>query len=335
MFAALNSFQVGGKPMLVSDVFSTSLYTGNGSTQTITNGIDLSTKGGMVWSKWRSGSAGDLNHHLVDTARGVSRPLYSHSTAPQQDFTSQNDSVNQFNSNGFGVGPFRINNNTIPYVSWTFRKQPLFFDVLTYTGNGTTQNIAHSLGSVPGCIIVKRTDATADWQVYHRSLANTQFLLLNQADGVATGTYWNNTTPTSSVFSVGTDSAVNASGGAYVAYIFAHDAGGFGAGADNAISCGSYAGSSSDININLGYQVQWVMVKNTTTSGNWQILDAVRGMPSTGSVPTLAPNTSNAENGLAAPIIVPTATGMTITGSAGAAINSAGNNYIYVAIKAS
>ena len=330
MFAALNSFQVGGKPTLVSDVFSTSLYTGNGSTQTITNGIDLSNKGGLVWIKGRSLAS---DHRLADTITGAQKELVSNQTTAQ--VTAVNG-ITAFSSTGFSIGSASgYNNNTETFVSWTFRKQPLFFDVVTYTGNGTTQNIAHSLGSVPGCIIVKRTDATADWQVYHRSLANTQFLLLNQADGVATGTYWNNTTPTSSVFSVGTDSAVNASGGAYVAYIFAHDAGGFGAGADNAISCGSYAGSSSDININLGYQVQWVMVKNTTTSGNWQILDAVRGMPSTGSVPTLAPNTSNAENGLAAPIIVPTATGMTITGSAGAAINSAGNNYIYVAIKVS
>lgn len=331
MFAALNSFQVGGKIALVSDVFSTSLYTGTQATQIITNGIDLSTKGGLVWLKWRSGTNA-FGHALYDTVRGSTQQLVSNSAIAQ----TTHNRISSFNNNGFTLtNDTETNYLNDNYVSWTFRKQPLFFDVLTYTGNGTTQNIAHSLGSVPGCIIVKRTDGNADWQVYHRSLANTQFLLLNQADGVATGTYWNTTTPTSSVFSVGSDSAVNASGGAYVAYIFAHDAGGFGTGADNAISCGSYAGSSSDININLGYQVQWVMVKNTTTSGNWQILDVVRGMPSTGSVPTLAPNLSNAENGLSAPIIVPTATGMTITGGVGTAINLAGNNYIYIAIKAS
>jgi hypothetical protein len=333
MFAALNSFQVGGNLTLVSEVFSTTTYAGNGSTQTITNNIDVSTKGGLIWAKARSGTFATADHLLQDSARGFgdSTGLASSTTSAQFSYSGLIQSVS---TTGFTTGSNPYSNaSSTNYVAWTFREQPKFFDIVTYTGNGSTQNIAHSLGSVPGCIIVKRTDGTADWQVYHRSLANTQFLLLNQADGVATGTYWNSTTPTNSVFSVGTDSSVNASGGAYVAYIFAHDAGGFVGG--NAISCDSYAGSSSDININLGYQVQWVMVKNTTTSGNWQILDAVRGMPSTGSALTLAPNLSNAESSLTAPIIVPTATGMTITGGIGAAINSAGNNYIYVAIKAS
>jgi hypothetical protein len=325
MFAALNSFQVGGKPMLVSDVFSTTLYTGNGASQSITNGINLSANDGLVWLKNRQSANG---HWLSDTARGINKYLQSQNTDAEGSLAN---SFTAFNTNGFSIGSNGPNNPSESYVSWTFREQPLFFDVVTYTGNGTTQNIAHSLGSVPGCIIVKRTDGNADWQVYHRSLANTQFLLLNQADGVATGTYWNNTTPTSSVFSVGTDSSVNASGSPYVAYLFAHDAGGFGSGADNAISCGSYSGASGTVNVNIGYEPQFILKKKVSGSGNWIICDKTRGMPSGSTAKVLCANTSSAETSAfdADGYIYATSTGFSDDNS------TSGQTYIYVAIKAS
>jgi len=333
MFAALNSFQVGGKPTLVSDVFSTSLYTGTQATQTITNGIDLSTKGGLVWLKWRSGTNA-FGHALYDTVRGSTKQLVSNSLAAQ---TTENR-VSSFNNNGFTLtNDTETNYLNDNYVSWTFRKQPLFFDIVTWTGNGTTQTINHNLGSVPGCIMVKQyASNSTQWAVFHRSNGSNGALCLNDTSAFSPGDFWFNAIdPTSTTFTVGGSGETNQSGQSFIAYIFAHNAGGFGTGADNAISCGSYAGSSSNVDINLGYQVQWVLVKNTTASANWQILDAVRGMPSTGSVPTLRPNTSDPEVGLGAPVIVPTATGMTITGGVGTAINLAGNNYIYIAIKAS
>jgi hypothetical protein len=324
MFAALNSFQVGGKPTLVSEVFSTSLYTGNGSTQTITNGVDLSNRGGLVWIKSRTNSAGTGRHSFWDTARGRDKSLII-TNAAQDTGIGAGAGVTSFNTNGFSLGTayFETNVNTDSIVSWTFREQAKFFDIVTYTGNGTTQNIAHSLGSVPGCIIVKRTDATADWQVYHRSLANTEFLLLNQADVVATGTYWNNTTPTSSVFSVGTDAYVNASGGTYVAYLFAHDAGGFGSsGIDNAISCGSTNGSK----VTLGYQPQWILYKSRDFSEFWQVVDSQRGMPAASSAQLLKPNTSDAET--------TTSNNITIA-SDGFTLGEVTGTVIYIAIKAS
>jgi len=335
MFAALNAFQAGGAiPVNISEVFSTTLYTGNGSTQTITNNIDVSTKGGLIWAKARSGTFSTVDHLLQDSARGFgdSTGLASSTTSAQFSYSGLIQSVS---STGFTTGsnPFS-NAASTNYVAWTFRKQPKFFDIVTYTGNGTTQNIAHSLGGAVGCIIVKRTDAIENWGVYHRSIGATGALRLNLTSATSTLTaYWNNTEPTSTVFTVGSNSQGNENGGTYVAYIFAHDAGGFVGG--NAISCGSYAGSASNVDINLGYQVQWVLVKNITNSSNWQILDVTRGMPSTGSAFTLAPNLSDAENSLTAPVIIATATGMTITGSVGNAINSAGSNYIYIAIKAS
>jgi hypothetical protein len=324
MFAALNSFQVGGKPTLVSEVFSTSLYTGNGSTQTITNGVDLSNRGGLVWIKSRTNSAGTGRHSFWDTARGRDKSLII-TNAAQDTGIGAGAGVTSFNTNGFSLGTayFETNVNTDSIVSWTFREQAKFFDIVTYTGNGTTQNIAHSLGSVPGCIIVKRTDATADWQVYHRSLANTEFLLLNQADVVATGTYWNNTTPTSSVFSVGTDAYVNASGGTYVAYLFAHDAGGFGSsGIDNAISCGSTNGSK----VTLGYQPQWILYKSRDFSEFWQVVDSQRGMPAASPAQLLKPNTSGAET---------TTTNNITIASDGFTLGAVTGTVIYIAIKAS
>jgi hypothetical protein len=146
--------------LYVDDVFSTYLYTGNGSTQTITNGIDLAGKGGMTWCKDR-----DLggNHGLFDTVRGVSTSLSSNLTDAQ--YYSAGTMLTSFNSNGFSLGPnyLAINSSGIKYASWTFREAAKFFDVVTYTGTGANRTIAHNLGSVPGCIIVKRTDTAGDW----------------------------------------------------------------------------------------------------------------------------------------------------------------------------
>ena len=290
----------------IEDVFSTYLYTGTGASLTITNGIDLSTKGGLVWIKQRSGAQ---DHTIFDTARGVNNYLRSNSTGAQNPGGTYTDLLTAFNSSGFSLGADAstagfVNASGSTYVSWTFREQPKFFDVVTYTGTGANRTIAHNLGSVPGCIMIKRTDTTAAWAVYHRSRANTRYMVLNTTAAVATGaTYWNNTTPTSSVFSLGTSTDVNASGGTYVAYLFAHDAGGFGAtGADNVISCGSFTtDGSSTATIDLSWEPQWVLVKTSNVIGNWTLVDTMRGWVNNGSSLTsesgqvLRANTSGAE----------------------------------------
>ena len=200
--------------------------------------------------------------------------------------------------------------------------------MVTYTGTGANRTIAHNLGSVPGSIIVKRTDTTAAWAVYHRSLANTQYLVLNTTAAAATGaTWWNSTTPTSSVFSVGTDASVNASGGTYVAYVFAHDAGGFGAaGTDNVVSCGTFSRTFGNANsVNLGYEPQWVLIKCTTQTDSWQLYDTMRGLSQTASL-SLTPNTANPDADTAG--MIPTATGFDIT-----ATGVGGGTFIYIAIR--
>jgi len=318
---------VAAVPNYIEDVFSTYLYTGNGSTQTITNGIDLSTKGGLTWIKVR-----DLTyaHRLFDTARGATKYLETNTTNDQGTAAS---SLTAFTASGFSLGSTtQVNGNGATFASWTFRKQPKFFDVVTYTGNGSAQNIAHSLGSTPGCIIVKSTSAATGWGVYHRSVGNTAGLILNGTNASITDSgFWNNTSPTSTQFTVGSGSAVNTNGASYVAYLFAHNAGGFGlTGTDNVISCGSFTTDSvGKATVSLGYEPQFAIIKGSSAVTNWYTTDSMRGWTnqgdSTGSATILQPNTSDAEyaNNL---ICYPTSTGFFA--------NMAGNTtYIYIAIR--
>ncbi len=294
------SASLTAQPVYVEDVFSTYLYTGTGAAQTITNGIDLANEGGLVWLKRRDGAT--QSHGLFDSQRtnGLSDYLSSNLTGAP---TNDNGGTMVFNTNGFvrslesyfgGAGSG--NGNT--YASWTFRKAEKFFDMVTYTGNGTAgRTVSHNLGSVPGCIIIKCTSIGGDnWRVYHRSLGATKNLRLNGTDAENTSTtIWNNTEPTSTNFTLGTGANVNASGETFVAYLFAHDAGGFGdSGSDNVISCGSYTATGNDT-INLGYEPQWILEKRVSNSGDdWEITDNMRGFSMTG-FKVLAPNTSAAE----------------------------------------
>jgi hypothetical protein len=310
----------------VEDVFSTYLYTGTGASQTITNDIDLSGKGGLVWIKSRSASG---SNGLFDTVRGTSNVLYTDTTNAQS-----TDNLSAFNSNGFSFtgSSYFTNSSGDTFCSWTFRKAKKFFDVVTYTGNGSARTISHNLDSVPGMIIVKRTDTTGAWQVYHRAntaAPETDYLVLNTTAATAdSDTRWNDTLPTSTVFSLGTDATVNANGGTYVAYLFAHDAGGFGtAGTDNVISCGSFVTGSTGVEtITLGYEPQYVMFKRADSTSGWIILDTMRGFPN-GSVDAyLEANTSAAET--TAGYGHPTATGFVINAGFGS-----GQTYIYMAIR--
>jgi len=328
-------------PVFIEDLFSTYLYTGNGGTNAINNGIDLAGNGGLVWAKARNLSGGSVPyeagvHLLYDTNRGVNSAISSNSTSAAY---TDSGHMTSFNNNGFTLaGNWEPNEFGYNYASWTFRKQPKFFDIVTYTGTGSNTTIAHSLGSVPGCIMIKRTNTTGAWQVYHRSLANTQYLVLNTTAAAATGaTRWNSTTPTSTVFSLGTDATVNASGGTYVAYIFAHDAGGFpvsGGGSTNGISCGSFTtNGSGGATVTLGYEPQFILFKKSSGAGYWYMLDNMRGMPvgdnSVSGDAYLYPNASDAEN-LSTNAISPNATGFVVNTGA---VTDASSTYIYIAIR--
>ena len=326
---------MGGAPAnYIEDVFSTWLYTGNGSTQTITNGIDLAGKGGLVWRKLRS-AAGD--HILEDTVRGAGNYLLSNATNAQANSSAL---ITSFNTTGFTTGA-GSNANGSTYVSWTFRKQPKFFDVVTYTGddNFSGRQIAHNLGSVPGCILIKKTSGAKDWEVWHRSLTDGAYVQLNSTaaqTGAGGFDYFGaSATQTSTYFTLGdlNDDGVNRAGATYVAYLFAHNAGGFGlTGNDNVISCGSYTGNGTAGNaVTLGYEPQFVMIKRADATGNWLMQDVMRGIPNSGSSYYLYANTSDAETDGGVPTVIPTATGFTLPSFGG--WNASGGTFIYIAIR--
>ena len=317
-------------PNYIDDVFSTYLYTGTGASQTVTTGINASANGGLFWIKARTGAE---SHRLTDTVRGANFHLSS-------DFTggSDNDSNRSVTATttGFTTGSTASAPNTsgTNYVAWTFRKQPKFFDIVTWTGNGASpRQISHNLGSTPGCIIVKRTDSTASWIVWHRASpldgsSQPYIGTLNSSDPI------NNSYEiprakvsqvSSTTFQVLGDAnnaiETNLSGGSYIAYVFAHNAGGFGeTGNDNVISCGSFTGNTT---VNLGFEPQWILLKNTGAVENWYIHDVMRGWPNSGDAQVLYPNLSSVEG--ATSQIYPNSTGFsTLIG---------GGNYIYVAIR--
>ena len=217
----------GKKSTYVDNVFSTYLYKGTGSPQTITNGIDLAGEGGMTWIKSRNWTR---SHNIYDTVRGTNKVIYTESTTTEvtKGPANQDSGIYQFNNNGFNIGAINgVGASGYNYSSWTFRKQEGFFDVVTYTGNNASNHeIAHNLGSVPGCIIIKCLGVADNWAVYHREMDNSSpenyGIWLNTNQGRSSGTnWWNNTAPTATHFTVGSGGFVNENGETFVAYIFA------------------------------------------------------------------------------------------------------------------
>jgi hypothetical protein len=339
MFSAAS--KTGSQPSVaanyIEDVFSTYLYTGNDGTTTVNNGIDLSTKGGLVWIKSRTNSAGSpFNHQLVDTVRGRFSGL-------------QSNLANQENGNGLVGGNFlttgfsvvsgqeNINNSANTYCSWTFREQAKFFDIVTWTGDGVTtgRTLNHNLGSIPAMIWVKPTSTSGNWFVsgpagkwlYLNTTAASDFA--NSTGGYIAAANSTSTTMTAmGNFGV---TQVNASGVTYVAYLFASNAGGFGTtGTDNVISCGSVTTASGNgyTSVNLGYEPQYVLIKQTNTTSSWFILDVMRGMNQTQGVVLRADlNAAEVDFGTPAPII-PTATGFNVSND-----QFYGGTFIYMAIR--
>jgi len=318
-------------PNYIEDVFSTQVYTGTGATNNIVNGIDLSTYGGLVWTKQRNGTNWNCWN---DSARGTTQTLFSNNTNSQSNYTT---GLTGFNTTGYSLGSLAdFNTNAATFASWTFRKQPKFFDVVTGSqsvGGNVTFN--HNLGSVPGCILLKSTSTVSgggEWYVYHRSLGTSQYLNLNTTDPASSAfAAWGGVAPTSTQFTMG---YVYPVGTTVVAYLFAHDAGGFGlTGTDNVISCGSYTGngSSTGPTVTLGYEPQWLLIKRATGGSNdWVLVDNMRGFSLTGNA-FLYPDLSNAESaGISA--TNPTATGFQIN-TAGSNWNTNGETYIYIAIR--
>ena len=295
--------------------------------------------GGLVWMKGRSGAT---DHALYDTARGATLDLVSNSSAAQ---TTETQGLTAFLGSGFSIGTLaKINTNAAIYAAWTFAEQPKFFDVVTYTGNGTTtQVVNHSLGSAPGMIIAKRTDSVSGWAVWHRGNGTTSYGLFALNDTSAATANFNpasNPLPSATQFYPylvwDTANPANANGGTYVAYLFAHNAGGFGlSGTDNVISCGSYVGTNAAQNINLGYEPQWLLIKAASgpfAAQPWMLMDTMRGLPGVDgqNARRLYPNNSSVENDISTCRL--TSTGFQVSSNQDE-INNSSNTYIYIAIR--
>lgn len=331
----------GGGGLNVEEVFSNYLWIGNGSNpRTIVNDIDLSGEGGLVIINRRDASG---NWGWFDTERGPDSHIKSNGDNAEN--TTANVDLQDFNSNGFTLGTnynMEVNTNNGEFVSWTFRKAPKFFDVVTYTGTGVARSISHSLGSAPGTIIVKGLGSSRSWAVYHRKAATggadseDKYLFLNTTDAIVDNAfYWNDTAPTATDFTVGINSNVNGTGSNYVAYLFAHNDGdgNFGPkGNQDIIKCDSYTGNGNNDGpvVDLGFEPQFILIKNASTTGkDWIMIDAMRGA-NHDSDDIIYPNLSSSS--AMAGWINFTNTGFSIT-SSNSNVNTNGDNYIYIAVR--
>ena len=320
----------GSKATYVDDLFSTYLYTGTGVERDIENGIDLAGKGGLVWVKQRDNSS---HHILTDTARGPSKVLWTDAADYERDEPTY---VNEFNATGFGVGTgSEVNANNRKYASWTFRKAPKFFDVVTYTGNGTFgAEVPHNLGAEAGFVAVKPIDNTSDWICWHKDVGTeangfVENLILNEPSARVNygmvnrgnqGTDW------SKNIWLASNSEVNGDGIEYVAFVWAHDDSD-----ESMIKCGTYTGNGNadGPEIDLGFEPQWLLVKRTDSSSYWAIIDVVRGIVHE-TTKVLRPNESLQEVSGTEVMFQPTPTGFVAGGSQ---MNSNLGEYIYMAIR--
>ena len=318
----------GVDTFLENPYFETTTYTGNGSTQSITSGMNFSSNSGAIWIKRRDGTGQD--HNIYDTVRGAYERI-----KPNQDYAenTQANGLSSFNTDGWTMGSSgNINNNGASYVGWSFQVQSRFFDIQTWIGNGTNgRTISHNLGTDVGFIMVKKMNDARSWINYHISLGGTKYLENNNDAGEGTvSTIWNNTDATSSTITLGTNSSVNDNGDSYVAFIFAHDPDGTD---DNGlISCGVYEGngSSAGPSVNIGWTPQFLIIKRHDASADWNIIDNVRGFVSGGNDEEL--NINQDFPATTATFVSPNPTGFQVN-TTSSEYNANLGKYLYIAIR--
>jgi hypothetical protein len=278
-----------------SAYFQTTLYTGDGANSlAITNSGNSDLQADWIWIKERNGTR---DHSIFDSVRGVVKRLESNTTNAEGDETA---GLLSLNSDGFTVGADGyVNTDDNTYVAWQWKETAdAGFDIVSYTGNATGgRTIAHSLSAVPAMMIVKNRAASIKWAVYHHkntAAPATDHLKLNADDATADDdSTWNDTAPTSSVFSVGGSTSTNGDSTAYIAYLFAEKQG--------YSKFGSYTGNNNANGpfIYLGFKPAWVMVKKYTATNHWIIWDNKRATKNGNNIidKKLYANLSHAENG--------------------------------------
>jgi hypothetical protein len=265
------------------EYFNTKLYTGTGATQSIT-GVGFQPD--WVWIKGRSGAT---DHGLYDAVRGVQKQLESNTTTAE---TTEATGLTAFGTDGFTVGALaQLNTSTATYVAWNWlganttvsntsgtitstvsANTTSGFSIVSYTATGANATVGHGLGVAPKMIIVRSRTAVRNWPTYHAGLgSNTNFLYLNDIDASASlANMWNSTTPTPTLFGIGTNVATNANTENYIAYCFAEKQG--------FSKFGSYTGNGSTDGtfIYTGFKPAFFVVKPYSTTGNWYCWDSKR-----------------------------------------------------------
>jgi hypothetical protein len=265
--------------------FNPVLYTGDGTASHAITGVGF--KPDFVWYKHRNHPTAH-SHNLTDVVRGVTKLLYTNSTDGQETITN---SLLSFNTDGFTVGSNDAGNtNGILYVSWNWKaggtavsntagtitssvsaNPTAGFSIVTYTGTGSNKTVGHGLGVAPQMVIVKSRSNSYEWKVWQTTLPSGNHLILNNVAGLnGDSSVFTTTTPTTSVFSIGTNVATNGNGSTYVAYCFA-DVEGYS-------KFGGYTGNGSTNGtfVYTGFRPAYVMVKQTDGVGNWIIWDDAR-----------------------------------------------------------
>jgi hypothetical protein len=269
-----------------TDYFNTVLYTGNGGSSLAVTGVGFQPD--WVWVKSRSDTE---QHALWDSVRGGSKRLISDSTGAEYDNSTQG--IQSFDSDGFTAGDSdQYNKSSQNVASWNWLaangtasnsdggtsstvsvNQTSGFSIVGWTGTGSATTVGHGLGVAPKMIILKNRSEVYGWQVYHESLGNTKYLELSKTDAEATSSQsWNDTSPTSSVFSVGASDSNNKSGNNIIAYCFAEKKG--------YSKFGSYTGNGNADGtfVYTGFKPAFVLMKKTSggQARNWCILDNKR-----------------------------------------------------------
>ena len=267
-----------------TDYFNTKLYTGNGSTNAQT-GVGFQPD--FTWIKSRSNT---YSNTLTDAVRGVTK--HNASNSSNAEYTSTTE-ITSFNSDGFTVGTDAgVNNSSSTFASWNWKANgqgssntdgtinttytsastASGFSISTYTGTGSNATVGHGLGAAPKVVLIKQTNGTAWWFMYHNDLGTTGKLNLNTTtyNNDLQASYWNSTAPSSSVFSLGTEASVNGSSQNFVAYCFAEKQGysKFGSYTGNGNADGSF--------IYTGLSPAWVIIKKTSGTGSWWMFDNKR-----------------------------------------------------------
>jgi hypothetical protein len=288
-----------------SEYFNTKLYTGNGSTQSIT-GVGFQPD--FTWIKERN-NAHDAS--IMDVVRGVRKSLTPSNTEVEYTETT---GLSSWDSDGFsfdGAGFDHVNTSGDSFVAWNWlangagvsntdgsitstvsANTTSGFSIVSYTGNGTSgATVGHGLGITPKMIIVKNRSAVTQWQVYHITTGGTAS---SQLSGTGTpdtaSSYWNNTSPNSTFFTLGTVTPTNGSGNSMIAYCFAEKKG--------FSKFGSYVGNGSTNGtfVYTGFKPAFIMIKNTTVGDGWQLIDAKRNVTNGYNNSRLEANNANAES---------------------------------------